>query len=366
RMPRSVNVVVEPGQLEIAPGGRAQLRVRLANRTAVVDQFVVVVLGLDARMTPAPQRIGLFPDQDGTLTFDLAVPAQQPPPAGQRVLAVRATSQDDPGLSRVEEFLLTVGPVAAASLRVQPPRIKGGRTGRFVVLVDNEGNVPMQVALRGEDGGEEVAFEFNPPVVQLPPGGTGESQGRARATRPFSGPGTSRPLTVHGEGAPVPLTARATFAQRSLLGSGLLRVLALLTVLGVVLGIFLSTRPHGPTSAARTGPVDSQTATSSPSPSTRATSSPTQTNTGGNGNGPVPDVRGQSTDAAGGALAAAGFVTEKVLRHDNQTAPDTVIGTAPTPGKPPAADHRVKLIISAGPPPPFDMVTAANDASSSN
>src|SRR5262249_8921723 len=287
RMPRSVNVVVEPGQLEIAPGGRAQLRVRLANRTAVVDQFVVVVLGLDARMTPAPQRIGLFPDQDGTLTFDLAVPAQQPPPAGQRVLAVRATSQDDPGLSRVEEFLLTVGPVAAGSRRVQPPRIKGGRPGRFVVLVDNEGNVPMQVALRGEDDEEEVAFEFNPPVVQLPPGGTGESQGRARATRPFSGPGTSRPLTVHGEGAPVPLTARATFAQRSLVGSRLLRAIALLALLGVVLGIFLSTRRHGPTSTAVNGPADSATAT--PTPSGSATPSPTPTSSNGNGNGPVPD-----------------------------------------------------------------------------
>ena len=146
-MPRSVNVVVEPGHLEIAPGATGQLRVRIVNRTGVVDQFVVVVLGVDERMAPPPQRIGLFPDQEGTVQLDLAVPAERPPFAGQRVVAVRVTSVDDPRLARVEEFSLAIGPAAAASMRVQPPRIKGGRSGRFAVVVSNEGNVPMRVAL---------------------------------------------------------------------------------------------------------------------------------------------------------------------------------------------------------------------------
>jgi hypothetical protein len=69
------------GHLEIAPGGTAQLRVRVVNGSGVVDQFVAAVLGLEPGMTPPPQRIGLFPDQEGTLTIDIAVPAEQPPPA---------------------------------------------------------------------------------------------------------------------------------------------------------------------------------------------------------------------------------------------------------------------------------------------
>ncbi len=356
-MPRSVSVVVEPGRLEIAPGATGQLRVRIANRTGVVDQFIVQVLGVDPRMAPQPQRIGLFPDQEGTVQLDLAVPAKQPPPAGQRVVAVRVTSQDDPRLSRVEEFMLAIGPAAAGSLRVQPPRIKGGRAGRFAVVVSNEGNVPMRLALRGEDESEEVNFAFDPPLIDVPPGAAVETRGRVRAPRPFSGPETSRPLTVHGEGGPVPLAARATFAQRSVVGSHLLRTLAVLAVLAVALGIFLSTRQNSPKSNAGNGPTDSATPTPTPTPS--------PTPTGGDGTGPVPNVSGQSASDAAGALAAEGFAAEKVLRHSNTVNSGDVIGTDPAAGDK-AADKTVKLIVSDGPTPPFDLLAAAKDAAWSN
>lgn len=356
-MPRSVNVVVEPGHLEIAPGATGQLRVRIVNRTGVVDQFVVVVLGVDERMAPPPQRIGLFPDQEGTVQLDLAVPAERPPFAGQRVVAVRVTSVDDPRLARVEEFSLAIGPAAAASMRVQPPRIKGGRSGRFAVVVSNEGNVPMRVALRGEDEAEEVAFSFDPPLVELPPGVAVQSRGRVRAARPFSGPETQRSLTVHGEGGPVPLAARATFAQRSAVGSRLLRAAALLGILAIALGIFLSTRNGGPKSGAVNGPEDT--------PSATQTTSASPTPTTGNGDGPVPNVSGKSAGEAAGALAAQGFLVDKVEEHSNTVNSGAVIRTDPKPGDT-AADKTVKLIVSNGPTPPFDMVEAAQNASWSN
>jgi hypothetical protein len=356
-MPRSVNVVVEPGHLEIAPGATGQLRVRIVNRTPVVDQFVVVVLGVDERMAPQPQRIGLFPDQEGTVQLDLTVPAERPPFAGQRVVAVRVTSQDDPRLSRVEEFSLAIGPAAAASMRVQPPRIKGGSSGRFAVVLSNEGNVPMRLALRGEDEAEEVTFSFDPPLVELPPGATVQTRGRARAPRPFSGPETQRPLIVYAEGGPVPLAARATFAQRSAVGSRLLRAAALLGILAIALGIFLSTRHGSPQSSAKDGPVDT------PSASTTPSASPTPTT--GNGEGPVPDVAGKSAGEATGALAAQGFTVDKVEEHSNTVDSGAVIRTDPTPGKT-AENKQVKLIVSNGPTPPFDMLEAAKDASWSN
>jgi hypothetical protein len=358
-MPGSVSVVVEPGHLEIVPGGSGLLTVRIVNRTGVVDQFAVQVLGVDERMTPQVQRIGLFPDQEGTVSITLAVPAERPPLAGRGIVAVRVTSQHDPRLSRVEEFTLTIGPAAAAGMRVQPTRIKGGRTGRFAVVLSNDGNVPIRVALRGEDEAEEVAFAFDPPVVDLSPGVTVQTRGRVSANRPFSGPETQRPLTLHGEGGPVPLAARATFAQRSVVGSRLLRSLAILAVIAVALGIFLSTRQHnGPRSSATQGPDDTPTTAAT-------TTSATPTPTGGNGDGPVPDVSGQSADAASGALSQAGFTVQKVFKHDNTIDNGSVISTDPTPGKP-AADKVVKLIVSDGPTPPFDMLAAAKDAAWSN
>jgi hypothetical protein len=162
----------------------------------------------------------------------------------------------------------------------------------------------------------------------------------------------------------VPLTARATFAQRSVVGSRLLRAAAVLALLAVTLGIFLSTRRGGPTSNAQNGPTDSPTAT--PTASSTPTPTPTPTDTGGNGDGPVPDVSGQSADDAAGALASAGFLPEKVFAHSNAVSSGTVIGTDPSPGRTAGADHRVRLIVSDGPTPPFDMLGAASKADWSN
>jgi hypothetical protein len=362
-MPRTVGVVVEPGQLQIEPGATGRLSVRVVNRSKVVDQFIVVVLGLDERMAPPPQRMGLFPDQEDTVHFDLAVPATQAPPAGQRVIAVRVTSQDDPRLSRVEEVRLTIGAAPAATLKVQPTRIRGGRSGRFAVQIDNEGNVPVQVALRGEDDAAEVRFEFDPPLVTVGPGSAVETFGRVRAHRPFSGPETQRPITVHGEGGPVPMAARATFAQRSWVGSRVLQSLVALLALLAVVAIYLGTRPgNNPTSSAVEGPQDT------PTPSATTTSAtPTPTPSTGNGEGPVPDVAGAGAADAANQLAMGGFSTDQQTAHSNTVAAGQVISTDPTPGKQASGgDHKVTLIVSDGPTPAEDLRTDAKDADWTN
>jgi PASTA domain len=362
-MPRTVGIVVEPGQLQVEPGSTGRLSVRVVNRSQVVDQFVVVVLGLDERMTPQPQRLGLFPEQEATATFDLAVPAEQPPPAGPRVIGIRVTSQDDPRLSRVEEVQLTIGAAPAASIKVQPTRIRGGRTGRFSVQVSNDGNVPVQVALRGEDDAEEVQFQFDPPVVDVPPGSAVETYGKARAHRPFSGPETQRPITVYGEGGPVPLAARATFAQRSFVGSRVLQAVLALVALLAVLAVVLATRPrNGPTTNAVDQVSDTATASASPTPSPSPTPSAT-----GNGEGPVPDVSGSGAADAAGKLAQGGFNTEQKPQHSNTVPAGQVIGTDPGPGQQAAtADHKVTLLVSDGPTPPVDLRTEAKNADWSN
>jgi hypothetical protein len=362
-MPRSIGVVVEPGQLQIDPGSSAQLRVRVVNRSKVVDQFIVVVLGLDERMTPQPQRLGLFPDQEDTATFDLAVPGTQAPPAGPRIIAVRVTSQDDMRLSRVEEVTLTIGAAPAADLKVQPTRIRGGSSGRFAVVVNNEGNVPVQLALRGEDDADEVRFEFDPPLVEVAPGTTVETYGRVRAHRAFSGPEQQRPITVFGEGGPMPLAARATFAQRSWVGSRLLQGLVALLALFTVVAVWLATRPgNSPTSSAVEGPSDTPSATATtPSPT------PSPTESAGNGEGPVPDVAGGSASQAADQLAKGGFSTDEVREHSNTVANGSVIRTDPSPGKEATgSDHKVTLIVSDGPTPAVDLRTAALDAVWSN
>ncbi|HSV66475.1 MAG TPA: PASTA domain-containing protein [Mycobacteriales bacterium] len=363
-MPGSVGVVVEPEHVEIAPGSSATVRVRISNRTGVVDQFVVTLVGADARMTPAPQRIGLFPDQEGTVELVLAVPAERPPLAGRGTVAVRVVSVDDPTVARVEEFALTIGPLPLANLRVEPVRVRGRGSGRFSVMIANVGNVPLRFALRGEDDEAAVGFDFAPPVLDVPPDSVGEARTKVSAPSRWSGPETSRSLTVHADGGPEPLTSRLTFAQRALVPGGLLRGLAVLAVLAALIGGFLLTRQgNEPTTAATAGPIE----TTSAAPTTSPTASPTRTPTATpGGNGPIPDVAGENAIKATSELASAGFKIEKIVEPNNGVAGGKVIRTDPGPGQPANQDRSVRLVVSSGPTQPAALIDMADKAIWSN
>ncbi len=236
-MPASVGLQVEPRQVEIAPGEVARLRARILNDTGIVDQFTVVVVGVDERLAPAPQQLSLLPGKEGVAEIVLAVPREQPPPAGAQVIGVKATSVADPSVASVEEVALTIGALPAASLGVEPPVARGGTSASFVVGVANRGNVPLQVTLRGEDNDRAVRFQFKPATLDVPLGGRVRSDLQVSASPPLVGPAVRRVLTVSADGGPAPLGYSVAFVQRSRVTSGALRALVVAATMVVLGGV---------------------------------------------------------------------------------------------------------------------------------
>src|SRR6266536_2279842 len=289
-MPGLVRVQVEPRQAELAPGATAQLQVRIVNGTGIVDQFTVVVVGVDERLTPSPEQVSLLPNRESTVQVTLAVPREQPPPAGTRVIGVKVTSVADPSVASVEEVALTISAVPAATLSVEPQRVRGGRSGRFMVGVANRGNLTLRMGLRREDPEQAVRFRFAPPTLDVPLDGRARATLQVSASRPLMGPAVQRVLTIHAESDPVQLTGTVTFLQRSRVASGMLRALAgvagVAVIGGAILGASLimnssKTKALVPTTAAGgTGPGPVTTTTVGASATTRPATTASLPSTG--------------------------------------------------------------------------------------
>jgi hypothetical protein len=229
---------VEPTQIDIKPGGEpVPLTARVYNATRIVDEFHVAVIGTGEWLDAKSARVRLFPDTDGTVEVEVDIPKDRLVPAGRRVVGVKATSVSNPQVTETVQVAVNVVEVVAGeAIKLDPTVIHGDNDAKLVVSVRNEGNVPLNIVFLGEDPEREVAFQFDPPGVAVPPGGEGWSRVRVEAKRPFSGEDRNRQLVVRANGAHQQLVASATFIQKPTITRFRLYLLRVLfTLLGAAL-----------------------------------------------------------------------------------------------------------------------------------
>jgi hypothetical protein len=237
-MADALRLHVEPTQIDIKPGGgQVPLTARVYNATRIVDEFHVAVIGTGAWLDAKSDRIRLFPDTDGTVEVEVEIPKDRLVPAGHRVVGVKATSVSNPQVTETVQIAVNVVEVVAGeAIKLDPTVIHGDNDGKLVVSVRNEGNVPLNIVFLGEDPEREVAFQFDPPGVTVPPGGEGWSRIRVEAKRPFSGEDRNRQLVIRANGAHQQLVASATFIQKPTITRFRLYLLRVLfTLLGAAL-----------------------------------------------------------------------------------------------------------------------------------
>jgi len=379
-MPGSVHVEIDPKQAEVAPGSATRLQVRVVNGTAVVDQFWIVVVGIEEHWAPGPQQVSLLPNQEGRAEIVVAVPREQAPQAGRRVIGVKVTSVADPSVSRVEEIALTIGAAPAASLTVQPQKVRGGHSGKLTASVVNAGNVPLRLGLRGEDTEQAVRFRFTPPTLEVPPGERATARVDVSAPRLLTGPEAQRTLTIVAEGGPQPLAVTATFAQRSRVASGLLRGLAGLAGLAVIGGAILgatllakggsdNASASGSTTVTTLSPPVTTVGGKKPKPGGQTATtggSPTLSTEQGQGQGQaqpeVPDVAGLSAAVAVSRIEGVGLTAQQTAQASNSVAKGRVIRTDPAAGTKLDKGATVQVTVSSGANPTVDLLDAASSA----
>ena len=230
-------------ETRVDPGSSAPLTASVRNQSGIVDHFDLAVRGLPQdwwTITPPTVQLVPFGAEGGTHDADATVsfhpPRSSEALAGPRTVRVVARSRSNAVEWESNEALVRIAPFELFEGRLRPARVRGTRTANYVLPVRNRGNAPLALTPRGEDEDGEVRFAFEPPRLEIPPGGEARSDVHVSAPRLRSGPERTRNLTVHLEGGQQPLAGTAVFQQLpSMTRSRLTLWRVLLTLLAVTL-----------------------------------------------------------------------------------------------------------------------------------
>ncbi len=305
-------------EIVVAPGGEVRTTVRVRNTGGVVDQFDLQVLGAAAEWaTIEPPSISLFPGIEQSVHVVFRPPRSAAVLAGRTPFAVKAASHEDVNGSAVDEGVVEVLPFDERSAELIPRTSRGRRSATHELAVDNRGNAPISVQLSGLDAEGTLAFEFEPPQLDVGPGAAQFAKIRVKPARHFwRGQNKTFAFVVRAEQeGQTPLAADGTMVQGAILPKwfwkAVIAVLALLLLLVVLW--FALVKPQIKSSAKdAVAPLESRL---------DAASIPTLPAAGGGGGAPG----GATTTTAAGGSGPSGATTTTT-----PSSPSTTTGSATT------------------------------------
>ena len=162
-----LGVVVQPTNVDVAPGGRADLQVELFNRGSTLDNFTLSLEGLPGDWISMPQdSVQLMPGISSTLSITLHPPVSSSTTAGRRSfrLVVRSSSGETTAVSGQ----VMVQGYEQFSIDMRPKEVPNGGVCR--VLINNDGNSEGEFRVVGRDPGEQIRFEQEGGRIRLAPG----------------------------------------------------------------------------------------------------------------------------------------------------------------------------------------------------
>lgn len=254
-----IGVVLEDKTLTLNPGQPVPLRLTLANLGTVVDHFSIEVEGAPAEWVRQPaDALQLMPGVQMPVVLTVTAPRSPASRAGDYQVTLRVRSRENPTEVGVAHGQWTVLPFAAPVLSLAPKRATGRGQARFTTTLRNDGNAPIQCALRAEDDEHALRYRFEPPEVTLAPGAEVDVPTIVSGRQRWFGREQTRSFTVGavvagGEGPPV---ATGQFVQLPIIPAWAVTLLFLLIPLclgGVFFGNeMLIVRPAAATATAAT------------------------------------------------------------------------------------------------------------------
>ncbi|MET8756062.1 hypothetical protein ABZW32_39120 [Streptomyces sp. NPDC004667] len=158
---------------EVEPGGSASCTVKLLNDGAVVDTFFLDVLG-DAKewsKLTSPE-VSVFPGEVATVDIVFAPPREASVRQGRIGFALRVMSQEDTDHSSIVEGTVSVGGYQQVETELISRTLRGSRSARGRIALDNLGNAPVTLRLTGTDDDGKLRFRFPDPSVTVQGGTT--------------------------------------------------------------------------------------------------------------------------------------------------------------------------------------------------
>ena len=233
-----VSVVMDPTTAPVVPGQRSTSDIRIRNTGAVVDQFVLDVVGEAATWTHVdPPSVNLLPGEEGVAQLVFEPPRSSRVTEGPVAYAVRVMSREDTAGSAVQEAVVDVAGYSQVVGEILPRTSTGRRIGRHQLALDNLGNHPELVSIIASDPDLKLDFHIEPANATLEPGTATFVKVRAKPKRTFlRGPNQSIPFQVAVSPADAePVVLPAAMLQTSLLPPWIFKALALTAVAAVAL-----------------------------------------------------------------------------------------------------------------------------------
>lgn len=217
-------------RLDLPPGGTGVVPLEVVNTSAVIESLSVRALGVpgaDVRAEPA--ALALFPDASGALTLTVGLPETFP--AGTYPVTFVVTGRAPGAREAYHDVDIVVPAHPHVRLDATPSVVRTrGRAG-FPVEVRNDGNVPLDVALRTVARDRTVRSSVVPTTLTVPPGTVGTATVLVRGPRQLLGSDQDRPVTVLAEAPGTQGSVELVLRQRSTFSRGLVTALVLLSII---------------------------------------------------------------------------------------------------------------------------------------
>lgn len=238
---------------QVEPGATVEVVVDVVNTGGLIDGVTARVIGLpEAEVSVEPQLLPLFPDATGQLRVSITVPTTQP--AGTHPVTVEVVSHGAGAPTQHLDVDLSVSARPAARVVRSPEVVRARRAGRFLLAVENTGNVALDATLGSVLEDSRTSTRFTPETLRVEPGTSTPVLLVVRGPRMLTGSEVERPVRVvltgrraysipamgeADQGPDVEDEVALRLRQRPVLSRGLLTALVLLTIIGLWAAVFL-------------------------------------------------------------------------------------------------------------------------------
>jgi len=243
----AIRVRLGQDEVQVEPGGSAQLLAVVRNEGDAPDQVALEVEGVDAEWCAIPiPSFQLAPGEEVQERILIRPPRNTESRAGTYPILVRARSLENGG-SGVAQASITIRPYSMLTLEIAPKRGIASPLRKRVpyeLTLANYGNTEQTVQLHAHDPEDEVVFELERERVPLAPG---ETQSVLVYAQPRRMPTLANPalfsFTATARSVEDPLRSASVQAQVERRGLVSPLVLGFLAVLGLLLALWAYTRP---------------------------------------------------------------------------------------------------------------------------
>jgi|GEM_PF-2538975 len=179
-----LTVRIDPEHIALDAGGTGQVLIQLENRSTVVDEYSIEVLGEAAAWTtPERSRAAVMPNGSAAVQVSIRPPRAPFPPAGSVPIGFRVRSSVDPSLLVVEECHVELRPFVEIEAELTPRTARGRFSATHRLQVANQGNAQVDVSVRAEVQQGDCKIEIPPGGLQIEAGDRKTAKIKVRPSR---------------------------------------------------------------------------------------------------------------------------------------------------------------------------------------